>query len=72
MTYEILETYLIGEQPSVVADGEKFGKRAPVVLENTSDIDFLFTDCTPPREITTLLEQLDVEVVVVEEKRLAG
>ncbi len=23
VTYEILETYLIGEQPSVVADGEK-------------------------------------------------
>ncbi|QGX99770.1 DeoR/GlpR transcriptional regulator [Roseovarius faecimaris] len=50
----------------VVADSEKLGKRAPVVLEKLSQIDLLFTDKTPPQDIRRLLESNEIEIVVSE------
>ncbi|UWQ14543.1 DeoR/GlpR family DNA-binding transcription regulator [Aliiroseovarius sp. M344] len=48
----------------VIADSEKLGKRAPVVMEKMSQIDLLFTDKTPTQEIAQMLEKHEIEVVV--------
>ncbi len=48
----------------VVADSEKFNKRAPVSLKHSDKIDVLYTDTAPPKNISKMLEENDIEVVV--------
>ncbi|MGJ8616072.1 MAG: DeoR/GlpR family DNA-binding transcription regulator [Sulfitobacter sp.] len=48
----------------IVADSEKFNKRAPVLLKNTEKIDVLYTDMPPPENIARMLKKHDIEVVV--------
>lgn len=50
----------------VVADQEKFGKRAPVAFSNDTRFDAFYTDARPSGEIIKMLRQNDIELVVVE------
>jgi len=49
----------------VVADSEKFNKRAPVSLDKMSAIDVFYTDSPPPGNIKAMLEKHEIETVVV-------
>ena len=52
------------KQVFVAADHTKFHASASVKLANTSEIDVLFSDATPPAPLADLLAQQQVEVVV--------
>lgn len=49
----------------VVADGDKLDKRAPVTLNNTDQIDLLFTDVQPSLDICEMLKINEIELIVV-------
>jgi DeoR family glycerol-3-phosphate regulon repressor len=48
----------------IVADSDKFGKRAPVSLEQMHSVDLFYTNMTPPEDIIRMLELNDIELVV--------
>ncbi|WP_299841981.1 DeoR/GlpR family DNA-binding transcription regulator [uncultured Roseovarius sp.] len=50
----------------VVADNDKFNKRAPVALGRLPRFDVFYTDMQPPSEISDMLERNDVDLVVVD------
>ncbi len=50
----------------VVADNDKFNKRAPVALGRSPRFDLFYTDVEPPRGIRDMLDANDVELVVVD------
>ena len=50
----------------VVADHDKFNKRAPVALGPSPRFDVFYTDTNPPAAIRRMLEQSDVDLVVVD------
>jgi len=54
------------EKSIIAADATKFGRRAPVRLEDPSVIDTLVTDAPPPADITTFLEEASVNLVIAE------
>ena len=49
----------------VVADSEKFGKRAPVALDQTARIDIFYTDEQPPDAVVHMLARNDIDLVVL-------
>ncbi|MFV2051633.1 DeoR/GlpR family DNA-binding transcription regulator [Aliiroseovarius sp. YM-037] len=49
----------------VVADAEKFGKRAPVAMGASPSVDILFTDQQPTDDVAKLLRRSDTELVVL-------
>lgn len=51
----------------VVTVGDKFGKRAPVLLDHDKTIDLLVTDSRPPEEIRQMLTDQGVELVLPED-----
>ncbi|GAB4235778.1 MAG: hypothetical protein Tsb0032_40930 [Kiloniellaceae bacterium] len=55
------------EKSIVAADATKFGRRAPVRVEDPGVIDTLVTDAPPPSDIAGFLEEAAVKVVVAEE-----
>ena len=50
----------------VLADSDKFGRRAPIAVANQPDLDILITESRPPHAIEGLLERLDISVVLAE------
>lgn len=50
----------------MVADGEKLGKRAPVILEQTDKIDLLVTDKTPETDILDMLARYEIDLVLAQ------
>lgn len=50
----------------VVADNDKFNKRAPVALGAAPRFDVFYTDMQPPPGIVAMLERGDVDLVVVD------
>lgn len=50
----------------VLADSEKFGRRAPIAVANQPDLDILITETRPPRAIEGMLERFDISVVLAE------
>ena len=48
----------------IVADSEKYGKRAPVALECSGDMDVFYSDAPPPDDIARYLAEHEIEVVV--------
>jgi DeoR family glycerol-3-phosphate regulon repressor len=54
------------EKSIVAADATKFGRHAPVRVEDPGVIDTLVTDAAPPPEIAGFLEEAGVRVVIAE------
>ncbi|MEQ8355037.1 MAG: DeoR/GlpR family DNA-binding transcription regulator [Kiloniellaceae bacterium] len=54
------------ERSIVAADATKFGRHAPVRLEDPGVIDTLVTDLPPPPDIAAVLEEASVNVVLAE------
>ncbi|MFD1159944.1 DeoR/GlpR family DNA-binding transcription regulator [Roseovarius aestuarii] len=50
----------------VVADKDKFNKRAPVSIGSDTQFDVFYTDAQPPDAITQMLEAKDIDLVVVD------
>ena len=50
----------------VVADHDKFNKRAPVSIGSDIPFDVFYTDAQPPEGIADLLDQMDIDLVVVD------
>jgi DeoR family glycerol-3-phosphate regulon repressor len=50
----------------MVADATKFGRHAPVRVENPGVVDALVTDAAPPQDIATFLGEAGVRVVVAQ------
>lgn len=48
----------------VLADSQKFGRRAPIILSNQSSIDMLITDKSPPSNIAEFLAQNEISVTL--------
>ncbi|WP_238987393.1 DeoR/GlpR family DNA-binding transcription regulator [Roseovarius dicentrarchi] len=48
----------------VIADSEKFGKRAPVVVDYSNQIDILVTNAQPPADICNMLARHEIELVI--------
>lgn len=48
----------------VVSTGDKFGRRAPIVLGHSADIDILVTDRQPPPDLAAYLERNGTEVLL--------
>lgn len=51
----------------VVADSDKFGKRAPVSMEGISNVDLLITESEPPNDIREMLDRYEIEVVIADD-----
>ncbi len=50
----------------VLADGDKFGKRAPIVVSDQSTYDILITETRPAPEIIAMLDQIEVSLVLAD------
>lgn len=50
----------------ILADGDKFGKRAPIVVSDQSAFDILITETTPKPDILSMLEQNEVSLVLAD------
>ncbi|MDA8746956.1 DeoR/GlpR family DNA-binding transcription regulator [Litoreibacter sp.] len=50
----------------VVADRDKFNKRAPVSIGSDAQFDVFYTDAQPPQAITEMLRVNDIDLVVVD------
>jgi DeoR family glycerol-3-phosphate regulon repressor len=50
----------------VVADHDKFNKRAPISIGKDIEFDVFYTDAQPPKAIMTILEEMDIDLVVVD------
>lgn len=50
----------------VVADEDKFNKRAPVALGEAPRFDVFYTDSPPPAAICAMLDEKDIDLVVVD------
>ncbi len=53
----------------VLADGEKFGRRAPIAVSNQQDFDILITDTAPPDDIVRMLDDNDISLVLAKQER---
>ena len=54
------------ERSIIAADATKFGRRAPVRIDDPSVIDTLVTDAAPPAEISDFLQEAGVNLVIAE------
>lgn len=52
------------ENRIVVADAQKFGRRAPIIIAEPQTYDMLVTDKTPPEEIRAMLAAANIGVIV--------
>ena len=57
------------ENRIIVADSNKFGRSAPIVVDAPSAYDLLVTDQPPPADIAAMLAESNVEVIVAGQKR---
>lgn len=48
----------------VLADSEKFGRRAPIAVANQSELDILITDAQPPWAIQKMLRDHDISLIL--------
>lgn len=53
----------------IVADSNKFGRSAPIVIGEPSSYDMLVTDEQPPNDIQAMLTRNEIELVVAGQKR---
>ncbi len=57
------------ENRIIVADSHKFGRTAPVVIDDPSTYDVLVTDEEPPADIQAMLTRNAIELVIAGQKR---
>lgn len=50
----------------VVADHDKFNKRAPISIGKDVPFDVFYTDAEPPKSIAEILKTMDIDLVVVD------
>ncbi|MEZ5716398.1 MAG: DeoR/GlpR family DNA-binding transcription regulator [Paracoccaceae bacterium] len=50
----------------VLADSEKFGRRAPIAVTPQSELDILITEAEPSRAIRDMLERFDISLVLAQ------
>ena len=50
----------------VVADHDKFNKRAPISIGKDVPFDVLYTDAQPPEAVAEVLQTMDIDLVVVD------
>ena len=50
----------------VVADHDKFNKRAPVSIGKDTNFEVFYTDAQPPQAIKDMLKAMDTDLIVVE------
>jgi len=54
----------------IVADSAKFGRSAPIILNEPATFDVLVTDDAPPADIQAMLERNDIKLVVANRQRV--
>jgi DeoR family glycerol-3-phosphate regulon repressor len=59
------------ENRIIVADSNKFGRTAPIILDPPASYDVMVTDSQPPDDIRQMLSDNDVDLVVAGDKRFA-
>ena len=75
MLHDLQESDLSGEVSAraqtciVLADSEKFGRRAPIAVSNQHAFDILITEDTPPSGIAKMLERNDISLVLAKQER---
>lgn len=57
------------ENRIIVADSAKFGRSAPIIIDDPAIYDMMVTDNTPPPDIRAMLERNDIELVVASQRR---
>jgi DeoR family transcriptional regulator, glycerol-3-phosphate regulon repressor len=50
----------------ILADSEKFGRRAPIAISDQAGIDILITDKAPPEAVQNMLERHEISLVLAE------
>ena len=58
------------ERCIIVADSAKFGRSAPIILNEPATFDVLVTDDAPPADINAMLERNEIELVVANRQRV--
>jgi DeoR family glycerol-3-phosphate regulon repressor len=58
------------ENRIIVADSNKFGRSAPIIIGDPSAYDMLVTDELPPPDIQAMLARNEIELVVAGQRRL--
>jgi DeoR family glycerol-3-phosphate regulon repressor len=57
------------ENRIIVADSNKFGRTAPIVIDDPSTYDMLVTDQRPPSDIEAMLYRHEVELLIAGQRR---
>ena len=57
------------ENRIIVADSGKFGRSAPIVIDDPSVYDIMVTDAYPPSDIRAMLERNEIELVIAGQHR---
>jgi len=53
----------------ILADSEKFGRRAPIALSDQDEIDMLITDKAPPAAVRDMLERNEISLILADEEQ---
>ncbi len=57
------------ENRIIVADSAKFGRSAPIIIDDPSIYDMMVTDDVPPPDIRAMLERNNIDLVVAGQRR---
>ncbi|MDE1995497.1 MAG: DeoR/GlpR transcriptional regulator [Rhizobiaceae bacterium] len=58
------------ENRIIVADSAKFGRSAPIIIDDPAIYDIMVTDEVPPPDICAMLERNDIDLVVTNQRRM--
>jgi DeoR family glycerol-3-phosphate regulon repressor len=58
------------ENRIIVADSAKFGRTAPIIIDDPSIYNMMVTDDTPPADIQAMLERNEIDLVVASQRRV--
>jgi DeoR family glycerol-3-phosphate regulon repressor len=58
------------ENRIIVADSAKFGRSAPIIIDDPSIYDMMVTDDVPPPDIRAMLDRNEIDLVVANQRRM--
>ncbi|MDL2405286.1 DeoR/GlpR family DNA-binding transcription regulator [Rhizobium calliandrae] len=58
------------ENRIIVADSAKFGRSAPIVIDDPAIYDMMVTDDVPPADIRAMLDRNEIDLVVASQRRM--